>query len=98
MMTEIKYRTLDELLSDIAIDLPVQERESMIEPAQLIKVVQRINYELGLKLTQNRFTILDICDGVAKLPDDFSVMNFAMLSYQYNKVQKIITGTQREDI
>ena len=48
--TELKYKTFDELLSEVTSDLYTFDLEGMIDPAQLIKVAQRVNYELGLRI------------------------------------------------
>jgi len=44
MLTELKYRTFNELLEDVSVDFSMYALENMIEPQQLIKVVQRVNY------------------------------------------------------
>ena len=42
MNTELKYRTLDQLLNEVAADFTTYSLEGFIEPSQLIKVVQEI--------------------------------------------------------
>ena len=69
--TNLKYRTFDELLDEVKVDFHVYNIEGMIEPGQLIKVAQRINYDLGLRIHTEKQKILDIVDGKVKLPDDF---------------------------
>ena len=46
----LEYRTFDQLLEDVTIDLYTFALENMIEPQQLIKVVRKINYDLGLRI------------------------------------------------
>lgn len=75
----LKYRTFDELLHDVMVDLSTFSLENMIEPQQLIKLVKKINYDLGLRINQTRETILDVCHGKVKLPDDFYTFNFASI-------------------
>ncbi len=77
---ELKFRRFDDLLNEILIDMRVLDEEGMIEPSQLIKVAQRVNYDLGLKIHQTREIILDVDNNVARLPDDFYTLNFAMLT------------------
>lgn len=79
MRTEIQYRTFDELLDSVKIDLPTQDLEDMIEPQQLIKVAMRVNYDLGLKVNPSRSKSLEVYKGKAKLPLDFYVLNFALV-------------------
>jgi hypothetical protein len=79
MLTEVKYRTFDDLLDSVRLDLHVQDAEGMIEPQALIKVARNVNYDLGLKVNPNREKLIEIHKGKAKLPLDFNVLNFAVL-------------------
>ena len=79
MKTEVKYRTFDDLLDSVRLDLRVQDAEGFIEPQALIKVARNINYELGLKVNPNREKLIEINKGKGKLPLDFYVLNFAVL-------------------
>jgi hypothetical protein len=77
----IKYRTFDQLMEDVLIDLPTFALENMIDPQQLIKLARKINYDLGLRLNQTKEVILDVCHGKVKLPDDFYVWNYGLICY-----------------
>ena len=79
MLTEVKYRTFDELLDSVRIDLHVQDAEGFIEAQQLIKVARNVNYELGLKVNPNREKLIELQRGKAKLTLDFYVLNFAVI-------------------
>jgi len=79
----LKYRTFDQLLEDVTIDLNTFALENMIEPQQLIKLARKLNYELGLRINQQKEVVLDICHGKVKLPDDFYVWNYAMICNEY---------------
>jgi hypothetical protein len=79
MLTEVKYRTFDELLDSIRIDMHLHEAEGFIEPQQLIKVARNVNYELGLKVNPSREKLIELHRGKAKLPLDFYVLNFAVI-------------------
>ena len=70
----------------------------MIEPQQLIKVVQRVNYDLGLRVNMTKEVVLDIVNRKVRLPDDFYVLNYAMLCGEYTVTQPAISGTHREDV
>jgi hypothetical protein len=72
--------------------------EGMIEPQQLIKVVQRINYDLGLRIFKTKEEVLDIENNLVKLPDDFYVMNYALLCGQYKVEQPAMSGTHVEEV
>ena len=75
----LKYRTFDNLLSDVLLDLMGMDQMNQIEPAWLLKVAMRCNYDLGLRIQQPKNFIIEIEKGKGKLPDDFEVMNFAYL-------------------
>lgn len=81
----LKYRTFDQLLEDVTVDLNTFALENMIEPQQLIKLVKKINYDLGLRINQQKETILEVCHGRVKLPDDFYVFNFAFVCGNYTQ-------------
>ena len=81
----LKYRTFDQLLEDVSIDLNTFSLENMIEPQTLIKTVRKINYELGLRINQTKEVILEVTHGKVKLPDDFYVFNYAMICNQYTE-------------
>jgi len=84
MMTEVQYRNFDELLESIKIDLRHFDLEGMIDPQMLIKVAIRINYELGLKVNPSRSKNIDVHKGKARLPNDFYILNFALVCDGYN--------------
>jgi hypothetical protein len=78
----LKYRTFDQLLEDVTIDLHTFALENMIEPQQLIKLARKINYDLGLRINQTKEDVLEVCHGRVKLPDDFYVWNFGMTCHE----------------
>lgn len=98
MLTELKYRTFNQLLEDVSVDFSMYALENMIEPQQLIKVVQRVNYDLGLRINMTKEVVLDIVNSKVRLPDDFYVLNYAMLCGSYTVTQPAISGTYREDV
>lgn len=75
----IKYRSFDELMSSVKVDFQGYDLEHFIEPAQLIKVAKRVNYDLGLRIGQTKEYLLEVEKGRAKLPDNFYVLNFALI-------------------
>lgn len=75
MNKETQYRTLDELLDSVTIDLKGIDWENMVEPIELIKVAERINAELGVSVSPRIDRCLDLKNGVAKLPTGFHAMN-----------------------
>jgi len=99
-LTELKYRTLDEVLADVAIDFQNFDMEDLIRPAQLIKVVQKVNYDLGLKIHTPKDAIVEVINGKGKLPDDFYVLNYAVICSGKKKIKVTskARGTHREDM
>lgn len=75
----LKYRTFDQLLSEVSMDFQNLDLENYIEPHQLIKVAKRVNYDLGLRIMMTKEALLDVEKGRVKLPDDFFVLNYAMI-------------------
>jgi hypothetical protein len=75
----LKYRTFESLLEDVRIDLKSITTEGTIDPAQLIKVAMRVNYDLGMRIFTTKERVLDIENNRVRLPEDFYVMNFALL-------------------
>lgn len=98
MKTEPRYRTFDELLNEVATDFVQYNNEGMIEPGQLIKVAQRVNYDLGLRIHGTKEKVLDIEKSKTRLPDDFYVLNYAFLCGKYTVTQPILHGRQTEDV
>ena len=81
----LKYRTFDQLLEDVTVDLNTFALENMIEPQQLIKLAKKLNYDLGLRLNQQKEVILDVTHGKVKLPDDFYTFNFAYICGNFER-------------
>jgi len=59
-LKSLSYRKFDDLMNEVYVDLPSFAREGMVEPGQMIKVAQRVNYEIGLKIHGTKETILHI--------------------------------------
>lgn len=79
MKTELQYRTFDDLLNSVRSDFYTYDQDNFINPQELIRVAIKINYELGLKINPSRGKLIDVHNGLGKLPADFYVMNFSML-------------------
>lgn len=97
MNTEIKYRTFDELLGEVGTDFAIYNNEGLIEPAQLIKVAQRVNYDLGLRIHGTKEVLLDVEHRKVKLPDDFYVLNYAYLTSTYKVTYRANAGRETEN-
>lgn len=98
MKTELQYRTFDQLLDEVSADFTTYAIEGMIEPGQLIKVAQRVNYDLGLRIHGTKEKILDIENRKTKLPDDFYVLNYAYLCGRYTVSSPVMAGRETENV
>ena len=98
MKTELQYRTFDQLLDEVATDFVTYSNEGMIEPAQLIKVAQRVNYDLGLRIHGTKEKVLDIEKRKTKLPNDFYVLNYAYLCGRYTITTPTMSGRETENV
>ena len=78
-LTEPKYRTFDELMDSVKLDLYSWDLEGLLNPQQLIKVAMRCNYDLGLRINMQRSRVIDIQKGKGKLPEDMNVLNYALV-------------------
>jgi hypothetical protein len=81
----LKYRTFTQLLEDVSVDFNTLALENMIDPQTLIKLVKKLNYDLGLRVNQTKEVLLDVCHGKVKLPDDFYVFNYALICGDYTE-------------
>jgi hypothetical protein len=77
-LTEAKYRTFDELMDSVRLDLYSWNLEGMLESQQLIKVAMRVSYDLGFKINQQKSSIVEIHKRKGKLPEGFDTMNYAL--------------------
>lgn len=94
----IKYRTFDQLLDSIRIDFLQYDLTNYIEPQQLIKIAKKVNYDLGLRIMSTKEEILEVHKGRVKLPDDFYVLNYAMLCNSFTLTQIMPQGTNVQEI
>lgn len=93
MSVSHKYRTFDQLYEDVSIDFATYTLEGMVDPAQLIKVATRVNYDLGLKIHKTKEVVLEIEHGKAKLPCNFAYLNYAFRCGSYTVSQTMPSGT-----
>lgn len=79
MYTEIQYKTFDELLDSVRGDFKTYDLEGVIGTQELIKVAQRVNTDLGLRISMAKSKVLDVKNGKAKLPSDMHALNFVTI-------------------
>jgi hypothetical protein len=98
MKTELQYRTFNQLLDEVSVDFSTYSNEGMIEAGQLIKVAQRVSYDLGLRIHGTKEKIIDIEKNKAKLPDDFYVLNYAYLCGEVTTTYPVMHGRHTENV
>jgi len=91
-----KYKTFDQLYEDVSVDFANYTLEGFVDPAQLIKVAIRVNYDLGLKIHKTKDIILEIEHSKAALPTDFAYLNYAFRCGTYTIVDEMPCGTTVE--
>jgi len=79
------------------VDLRSFALEGKIDPQTLIKVAQRVNYDLGLRISQPQERVVELDHGKVRLPDNFHVMNFAFICGKFELDIAIPQGTHIED-
>ena len=94
----LKYRTFDQLLDDVRVDLRNFSLEGKIDPQVLIKIALKCNYDLGLRINMIKEKVLCIEHGKARLPDDFFVMNFALFCGSFTTATILPQGTWIEEV
>lgn len=97
-LVELKYRSFDELLAAVLSDFSMYDQEGLIDPQELIKVAQRVNTDLSIKINMNRQAILDIEKGRVRMPNDYHKLNLAFIL-----TEKVINvpnmhGVQTEEV
>lgn len=93
----LKYRTFDQLLNDVQVDFQNLALQNMIEPQQLIKVAKRVTYDLGLRVMMTKEALLEVEKGRVRLPDDFFVLNFALICHEHEQHTVFPQGTHIEE-
>lgn len=94
----LKYRTFDQLLDDVQVDFQNLALQNMIEPQQLIKLVKKINYDLGLRILHTKEALIEVHNGKAKLPDDFYVLNYSLVCDHVTVFQPYSQGTDMQEL
>lgn len=93
----LKYRTFDQLFEDVTVDLKNYALEGAINPQTLLKVARKCNYDLGFRIYRTRQAILEVEHGKIRLPDDFHIMNFAVVCGEYTVTEALPQGTNIEE-
>jgi hypothetical protein len=94
----LKYRPFESLLEDVKQDLKNITLEGRISPEQLYKIAMKITYDLGLRVNMTKEVVLPLKNGRVRLPDDFFVMNYALVCGQYTVESILPQGTNIQEV
>jgi len=93
----LKYRTFDQLLAAAKSDFRKYDLNDEIMDQDLVKVAQRVNYDLGLRINETKEVVLEVEKGRVRLPNNFYVLNFAMICNNYETKVYMPQGTHTEE-
>lgn len=92
----LRYKTFDQLMASIESELPTYADSGLIDRRNFIKVVRRVNEDLGLKIFTDKDAMMKVTDHKGILPADFRFLQLALAcSVNYVKVPKL-RGIQTE--
>jgi hypothetical protein len=77
-MKNLKYITFDQLMASVESDFDSYADAGMINRGKVIDIIRAVNADLGLKLNQEKQTILEIKNYKADLPEDFMYLQLAL--------------------
>ncbi len=97
MNTPWKYIKLSQLMASVKSDLNLYDDAGMIDEDKVIKIVAECNEKLGQRIYRSRECKLNVCNGIAELPDDFYKIE-NIFATQIINVQEISTGIQARQL
>src|SRR6478609_3486639 len=77
-MSNINYITFDELMASVESDFATFTANGLINRGNYIKVVRKVNHDIGLKIFQQKEVMLKFENYRADLPDDFLYLQMAL--------------------
>jgi hypothetical protein len=79
LLDNIKYITFTQLMSSVESDLDSFADSGMVDRSKYIKIIRKVNAELGLRINKEKEIVLEIKNHRAYLPDDFENLQLALL-------------------
>lgn len=89
---------MTQLMNSVADDFVGYSLEKLIDPSQLIKIIRKINKQLGLRITRTKETIISFDNWILNLPDNMESLNFAVLCKYFKTTFPGIGGISTEHI
>ena len=78
-LDHIKYKTFDELMASVESDMDTFADAGMVDRSKYIKIIRKVNADIGLKINAEKEIMLDIKNHKVTLPDDFEYLQLALL-------------------
>jgi hypothetical protein len=94
----VKYRTFDQFMYDVEDDLSSYADQGLIDRDKVLKVIQKCNSVLSLKINPKRNAILTLVNSKVALPSDFKLFSAAYICtgqkrYKLPEIEKEYTTT-----
>ena len=93
----LRYKTFDQLFEEVTVDFKNYALEGAINPHTLLKVARKCNYDLGFRIYRTRQAVLEVEHGKIRMPDDFHILNFAVVCGEYTITEALPQGTHIEE-
>ena len=78
-LDHIKYKTFDELMASVESDMDTFADAGMVDRSKYIKIIRKVNADIGLKINAEKEIMLDIKNHKVELPADFEYLQLALL-------------------
>ena len=92
----LKYKTFDNLIAEVAEDLRLYDDNNLVKSLSLIRIVRKINADLGLAINERANCFIPVENYEAELPLDFfsALMAFGTTVHNYGVLDTgLIHGT-----
>jgi hypothetical protein len=89
MANNIKYRKFSELMSSVSSDIDVFADSGYIDEGKYIKIVRRVNSDLGININKQKEVILDVVNYKVILPADFDKLELALLCSEPSPITSV---------
>lgn len=100
-MANLKYITLSQLMASVESDFSTYADNALIDRGKLIKIVRRVNEDIGLKINKEKEEVIEICNYKGNLPEDFKALQLALIcSTEPTNFKSVgsVVGTHTEEV
>ena len=79
MDSKLTYRSFDQLMASVETDMSNFADEGLINRGSCVKIVQRVNEDLGLKINGTKQTVIKIENHKGEIPSDLFKVSYAFI-------------------